>query len=59
MRPTVKNKRQNSDSITTLAGNRRGPHPVHEAVDLAILEGIRAAGALYEGKQGVGHDQPA
>ena len=32
---------------------------VHEAVDLAILEGIRAARALYEGKQGVGHDQPA
>lgn len=32
---------------------------VHDAVDLAILEGVRAAGTLYEGKQGVGHDQPA
>ena len=32
---------------------------IYDAVDLAILEGIRAAGALYEGKQRVGDDQPA
>ena len=32
---------------------------VHDAVDLAILEGIRAAGARDEGKQGVGNDESA
>lgn len=32
---------------------------VDDAVDLAILEGVRAAGARDEGTQGVGHDEPA
>lgn len=32
---------------------------VYDTVDLAILEGIRAAGARDEGKQGVGNDESA